>query len=174
MKKLASEWNLTIDPEFASIKEPATVPVRAFPRPYLPISPDEPVVPPSAAEKEWMERWRKKDESHWSARSLLKRAKSHLESFRLFESIIVPFNRLDCLPDGPGVYIVTSSCLVLYVGQSGNVRARWTGHQRRSECASLGAERVIAIEALPADLQKIESVLISELTPILNQQGIRR
>jgi excinuclease UvrABC nuclease subunit len=88
----------------------------------------------------------------------------------------VPLDRLEDLPETPGVYLaVDSSLVVQYIGRTKNLRARWKfkSHHRYSQIATDPKSRVYwlcpANEALLPDL---ETLLIGRFKPILNNTKI--
>lgn len=68
------------------------------------------------------------------------------------------------LPESPGVYILKLAGVVVYVGQSSNVRQRIAGHH----VTEFDAVEVIACPA--NQLRRLEKEKITELRPSLNLQ----
>ena len=79
------------------------------------------------------------------------------------------------LPREPGVYLVYSGEVILYVGGTRNLRERWLDHKRRGEFLRAGADKIgfCVLE----DWRRVERELQWKLLPLLNREpflGINR
>ena len=87
----------------------------------------------------------------------------------------VSFDKCGLLPQISGVYIVVNQEQneVLYVGQSIDIRQRWTGHHRHSEILhNWPNSHIVWIECKTMGLDRLERLLIKSLSPKLNSGRI--
>lgn len=71
----------------------------------------------------------------------------------------------EMLPQSPGVYVLKVSGIVLYVGQSMNVRVRVLEHRRAIRFDDVDFEPCAI-----GELYQLEKQRIAELKPVLNRQ----
>lgn len=84
----------------------------------------------------------------------------------------LPFAMKGQIPTTSGVYFVLGKDgAMLYVGQSENLRDRFTGHNRVSDFVKAGAQCIHWLECETADLLRIEGDCIFALLPTLNVDG---
>ena len=74
-------------------------------------------------------------------------------------------------PAKSGCYIIRDGSRVLYVGQSRNMKKRWTEHHRREFIESNFPNASVEIVLHDGDLLQKESDLISKLQPIMNNKA---
>lgn len=93
-----------------------------------------------------------------------------LESIKLSELTSVSLEGRRGLPECAGVYIVfDADSVVLYVGRSVNIRARWTSHHRRKDLQAIDGIRIAWIEVTDVLLlPTFEAGLIARFNPKLN------
>lgn len=79
--------------------------------------------------------------------------------------------------DVPGIYAFgnrapNGTYYVHYVGQASSLKDRMSNHERWAEAQRLGATHVLAMSvSMQADRDKLEAILIAELSPALNKLG---
>lgn len=81
----------------------------------------------------------------------------------------VPFSDRIALPRKPGVYVVSDSTGVVYVGQAKVIRDRWRNHHRAVDLVTLPDVRIAWIETVElADRLALEGQLTQEHRPRFN------
>lgn len=80
------------------------------------------------------------------------------------------------LPSESGVYIVCDGERILYVGQSKNMRRRWTRHHRKQQINNLQSDNIkIAFLLLSEkELASAERMFIAVLKPVFNGKSLPR
>jgi predicted GIY-YIG superfamily endonuclease len=86
----------------------------------------------------------------------------------LEEARPIPFAERRNLPTYPGIYIVEREGAVLYIGQSINLRKRWSQHHRTRQFLALDGLTIRFAEVATEILAGLERELIIELRPRFN------
>ena len=77
------------------------------------------------------------------------------------------------LPHAPGIYIVLDSDgRVLYVGQTSDLRSRWSTHQRRQQAVEIPRVELAYVLCDLEDLKQLERAYITQLQPEWNGQPL--
>lgn len=72
------------------------------------------------------------------------------------------------LPDSAGVYIAATTDQIFYVGQSGNMRDRWTQHHQLDRLMGFPGVRLYYLLVPQGFCGQLESALIRQFAPQLN------
>jgi hypothetical protein len=80
------------------------------------------------------------------------------------------WDQIAALPTGAAIYyVLNNTSAVLYVGESTQVRQRWTHHHRRADLATVGATR-IAWQAVWPEFLLLEGLFIHYCRPRWQRQ----